>query len=67
MQSRDRIISLLLERGADIEHRDNKEATPYILAKSFGKTEIMQQLIEAGAKTTEDSQSARAYSLLQGL
>ena len=48
-------------------NRDNKEATPYILAKSFGKTEIMQQLIEAGAKTTEDSQSAGAYSLLQGL
>ena len=48
------MVAFLLERGVDIDHRDQKQATPYILAKTVGKQEIIQQLIEAGAKTNED-------------
>lgn len=48
---------LLIQRGADIEHRDKKGFTPLILAATGGHLEICKMLIEAGCQV--DAQADR--------
>ena len=66
MQTSKTAVAFLLARGVDVDHRDGKQVTPYILAKSVGKQEIIQQLVDHGAKTNEDYQTATALSALHG-
>lgn len=43
------IVSLLLEKGADVNSKDYQGNTPLILAASGGHTELVQLLLEEGA------------------
>lgn len=43
------IVKLLVEHGADIEARDEEEATPLMRAAEFGQTGIVRALLEHGA------------------
>lgn len=51
------LVSLLIKRGAHIEHRDKKGFTPLILAATGDHVEICKLLIEAGAQV--DAQADR--------
>ena len=51
------LVSLLIKKGAQIEHRDKKGLTPLILAAAGGHVEICRVLIEANAKV--DAQADR--------
>lgn len=51
------LASLLIKRGADIEHRDKKGFTPLILAATGGHLETCQILINAGCQI--DAQADR--------
>ncbi len=46
-------VQLLIEHGANIDIKDNREDTALSLAKQAGHTDIVQLLQKAGAK--EDS------------
>ena len=43
------LVQLLVERGADLEHRDKKGFTPLILSATGGFAEICEILLDAGA------------------
>lgn len=43
------IVDLLIKHGADIEARDEEEATPLIRAAAFGQTGIVRALLDHGA------------------
>lgn len=51
------LANLLIQRGADIEHRDKKGFTPLILAATGGHLEICKMLIETGCQV--DAQADR--------
>lgn len=51
------LANLLIQRGADIEHRDKKGFTPLILAATGGHLEICKMLIEANCQV--DAQADR--------
>uniref|UniRef100_A0A1I7RHD0 ANK_REP_REGION domain-containing protein n=1 Tax=Bursaphelenchus xylophilus TaxID=6326 RepID=A0A1I7RHD0_BURXY len=53
----DALVKLLIERGANIEHRDKKGFTPLILAATGGHVEVCKLLI--GAHCVIDAQSDR--------
>jgi hypothetical protein len=43
------IVNLLIEHGADIEARDQEDATPLMRAAAFGQTGIVRALLDHGA------------------
>ncbi|KAI6181053.1 KH domain-containing protein [Aphelenchoides besseyi] len=51
------LVSLLIQRGASVEHRDKKGFTPLILAATGGHVECCKLLIEANCQI--DAQSER--------
>ena len=51
---------LLLERGADIEARDEAGRTPLIVAATCAKPKIVDMLLERGADTTAVDQTGRS-------
>nr|CAD2139141.1 unnamed protein product [Meloidogyne enterolobii] len=51
------LVSLLIKRGAHLEHRDKKGFTPLILAAARGHEEVCRLLIEGGAQA--DAQADR--------
>lgn len=51
------LVSLLIKRGAHIEHRDKKGFTPLILATTGGHLDICKLLVEANAQV--DAQADR--------
>ncbi|KAI6219308.1 NFU1 iron-sulfur cluster scaffold-like protein, mitochondrial [Aphelenchoides fujianensis] len=51
------LVSLLIQRGANVEHRDKKGFTPLILAATGGHVDCCKLLIEAGCVI--DAQSER--------
>ena len=44
------VVSLLIEKGADIHMKNNYGITPLHLASNEGHTEVVNLLIEKGAK-----------------
>lgn len=48
----------------EIDHTDQKKATPYILVKTIDKHDIVQQFIESRTNTNEDYQTASAFNIL---
>lgn len=62
------LVTLLLSRGADIEHRDKKGFTPLILASTAGHLEIVEVLVdhqadvEAQSERTKDTPLSLACS-----
>ncbi|CAD5219398.1 unnamed protein product [Bursaphelenchus okinawaensis] len=53
----DTLVRLLIDRGANVEHRDKKGFTPLILAATGGHVEVCKLLISAGCVI--DAQSER--------
>jgi ankyrin repeat protein len=43
------VVKLLLEKGADIEHKDNDGRTPLCVAAYNGHLEVVRLLLEKGA------------------
>lgn len=62
------LVELLLNRGADIEHRDKKGFTPLILAATAGHEKVVEILlnhnadIEAQSERTKDTPLSLACS-----
>ena len=53
------LVSLLLSRGADIEHRDKKGFTPLILASTGGHTGVAEILLDHGADIEAQSERTK--------
>ena len=49
------IVEMLLEAGADIEHRNDQGETALIAAAQNGYTEIVQMLLDAGANVNQEN------------
>lgn len=47
------IISLLIEKGADVNHKDSSEETPLIVAVNEGRKNIVRLLLENGANVND--------------
>jgi ankyrin repeat protein len=64
----DDLVELLINRGADIEHRDKKGFTPLILAATAGHEKVVEVLlnhnadIEAQSERTKDTPLSLACS-----
>ncbi|PWF94171.1 Ankyrin repeat protein [Spiroplasma poulsonii] len=50
------MVKLLIENGAEINHKNQFGNTPLILASQNGHTEIVKLLIENGAKINHKNQ-----------
>lgn len=59
-------VSLLLERGADAELRNNRDQSPVAGALFKGEDEILALLIAAGADLDAGTPSARATAAMFG-
>lgn len=57
------LVRLLLERGAYIEHRDNKGYTPLINAAINGHREVVRLLLDRHAKLEEQSDRTKDTAL----
>ena len=55
------IVKLLLEAGADVNHKSFDGATALILASRNGHTEVVKLLLEAGANVNATLSTARNY------
>lgn len=53
------LVSLLLSKGADIEHRDKKGFTPLILAATAGHVEVVELLLDHGADMEAQSERTK--------
>ncbi|XP_052262259.1 ankyrin repeat domain-containing protein 17-like isoform X2 [Dreissena polymorpha] len=53
------LVTLLLNKGADIEHRDKKGFTPLILAATAGHTDVVEILLEHGADIEAQSERTK--------
>ncbi|XP_052760903.1 ankyrin repeat domain-containing protein 17-like isoform X2 [Mya arenaria] len=53
------LVTLLLNKGADIEHRDKKGFTPLILAATAGHTDVVEILLENGADIEAQSERTK--------
>ncbi|PVD39592.1 hypothetical protein C0Q70_02227 [Pomacea canaliculata] len=53
------LVSLLLAKGADIEHRDKKGFTPLILAATAGHVDVVEILLEHGAEIEAQSERTK--------
>merc|ERR1719508_548978 len=53
------LVSLLLSRGADIEHRDKKGFTPLILAATAGHDKVVEILLNHGADIEAQSERTK--------
>ncbi|UJR22944.1 hypothetical protein I4U23_025971 [Adineta vaga] len=57
------LVSLLLQRGANIEHRDKKGFTPLILAATAGHANIVARLLDNGAIIEAQSERTKDTAL----
>ncbi|CAF2610235.1 unnamed protein product [Rotaria sp. Silwood2] len=57
------LVTLLLQRGANIEHRDKKGFTPLILAATAGHANIVARLLENGANIEAQSERTKDTAL----
>ena len=57
------LVSLLLSRGAEIEHRDKKGFTPLILASTAGHMEIVEMLLDSGSDIEAQSDRTKDTAL----
>lgn len=57
------LVVLLLQRGANIEHRDKKGFTPLILAATAGHASIVARLLESGANIEAQSERTKDTAL----
>ncbi|UJR25974.1 hypothetical protein I4U23_007322 [Adineta vaga] len=57
------LVLLLLQRNANIEHRDKKGFTPLILAATAGHANIVSRLIEHGANIEAQSERTKDTAL----
>ncbi|KAL7286755.1 hypothetical protein TKK_0018900 [Trichogramma kaykai] len=57
------LVGLLLNRGADIEHRDKKGFTPLILAATAGHQKVVEILLNHGADLEAQSERTKDTSL----
>ncbi|CAF1355808.1 unnamed protein product [Adineta ricciae] len=57
------LVSLLLQRGANIEHRDKKGFTPLILAATAGHANIVARLLDNGAVIEAQSERTKDTAL----
>lgn len=48
--NRNKMVDLLINAKADVNSMDDKGCTPLHVACKFGRTEIIQRLIEKGAR-----------------
>jgi len=53
------LVTLLLSRGADIEHRDKKGFTPLILAATAGHDKVVEILLNHGADIEAQSERTK--------
>ena len=53
------VVRLLIDSGADIEARDNRENTPLVLASHGGHIDAVRVLIESGADLTPRNSEGR--------
>ncbi|KAL8603592.1 hypothetical protein ACOMHN_022544 [Nucella lapillus] len=53
------LVSLLLAKGADIEHRDKKGFTPLILGATAGHLEVVEILLDHGADIEAQSERTK--------
>ncbi|XP_076074995.1 ankyrin repeat and KH domain-containing protein 1-like isoform X3 [Mytilus galloprovincialis] len=53
------LVSLLLSKGADIEHRDKKGFTPLILAATAGHVDVVEILLDHGADMEAQSERTK--------
>lgn len=53
------LVQLLLNRGANIEHRDKKGFTPLILAATAGHAKVVETLLNAGAHIEAQSERTK--------
>ena len=53
------IVSFLIERGVNVNHRNHKQLSPYVLAKRTNGLDpaILQMLVQAGSKIQEEDYS----------
>ncbi|AKI99995.1 Hypothetical protein AA314_01622 [Archangium gephyra] len=59
-QGNTELVRLLLERGADVNHRGKDGPTPFQQAARYGHLDVMRQLITAGADEEDDEALERA-------
>jgi len=57
------LVMLLLQRGANIEHRDKKGYTPLILAATAGHSTIVARLLDRGAHIEAQSERTKDSAL----
>ncbi|XP_071107805.1 ankyrin repeat domain-containing protein 17-like isoform X5 [Haliotis cracherodii] len=53
------LVSLLLSKGSDIEHRDKKGFTPLILAATAGHVDVVEILLDHGADIEAQSERTK--------
>ncbi|GFO38862.1 ankyrin repeat and kh domain-containing protein 1, partial [Plakobranchus ocellatus] len=57
------LVSLLLAKGADIEHRDKKFFTPLILSATAGHVDVVEILLDHGADIEAQSERTKDTAL----
>lgn len=60
------IVKLLVEHGADIDARDEEEATPLMRAAAFGQTGVVRALLDHGANAEAKDKSGNTALIAAG-
>ena len=60
-------LEISIEKGADLNVRDDLNRTPLMIAATFGHSEVVQFLCEKGANHSDPDENLKAFSLIGNL